>query len=242
MPANDFTDLDETLRRAGAACDAAETHGTVCGVLCAGMDEDEGWMDPILDEASGPQAAQDACRRALRRLCDDTRGLLRAGALEFAPLLPDDEAAARADHGMVLIAGMVGAILARLRELASVREEPTETVITLSGEVLFERDRATLRATARDRLTPVADALRATGETAVIAGYTDSRGSDEYNRDLSQRRADAVRDALVAAGVAAARITTQGLGESQPVASNDTDEGRAKNRRVDVILLDAAAR
>lgn len=91
MPPIDFPELDDTLRRAGAACDAAETHGTLCGALCAGVDEGDAWVDHILDEASGPDEAQAACRRKLRDLCDETRGLLRAAALEFAPLLPDDE-------------------------------------------------------------------------------------------------------------------------------------------------------
>jgi outer membrane protein OmpA-like peptidoglycan-associated protein len=71
-----------------------------------------------------------------------------------------------------------------------------------------------------------------------IEGHTDARGTAGANRVLSQRRADAVRDALIAAGVAAARISSVGLGEDQPVASNDTEEGRARNRRVDVILED----
>jgi outer membrane protein OmpA-like peptidoglycan-associated protein len=131
--------------------------------------------------------------------------------------------------------------MARLRELASVREEPTETVITLSGEVLFESDRAELREGARERLTPVADAIRATGETAVIAGFTDSRGSDEYNRDLSQRRADAVRDFLIGEGVPSERIVAEGRGEASPIAANTTAEGRAENRRVEISLHPAAA-
>jgi outer membrane protein OmpA-like peptidoglycan-associated protein len=126
--------------------------------------------------------------------------------------------------------------MARLRELASVREEPTETVITLSGEVLFETDRAELRPQARDRLTPVADAIRATGETAVISGFTDSRGSDEYNRQLSQRRADAVRDFLIGEGVPADRIRSEGRGEMNPISPNTTAEGRAENRRVEISL------
>jgi len=92
MPATSFDDLDETLRRAGAACDASETHGTVCGVLCAGVESDDSWITHVLDQASGPAEAQQACRRALLTLRDEAHALLRGGTLEFAPLLPDDEA------------------------------------------------------------------------------------------------------------------------------------------------------
>ena len=91
MPANAFQDLDETLRRAGAACDAAESHGMLCGALCAGLESDRPWIDHILDEASGSGEAQQACRRSLSALRDSTHALLAGGSLEFAPLLPDDE-------------------------------------------------------------------------------------------------------------------------------------------------------
>jgi outer membrane protein OmpA-like peptidoglycan-associated protein len=74
-----------------------------------------------------------------------------------------------------------------------------------------------------------------------IQGYTDSRGNDESNRVLSLKRADSVRDALVAAGVDAKRISTEGMGEEQPIASNDSEDGRTKNRRV-VVSLEAANR
>lgn len=91
MPATSFDDLDDTLRRAGAACDAAETHGTVCGALCAGAEGEGDWLSHILDEASGSDEAQKACRRALLTLRDETYALLRSGTLEFELLLPDDE-------------------------------------------------------------------------------------------------------------------------------------------------------
>jgi len=74
-----------------------------------------------------------------------------------------------------------------------------------------------------------------------IEGHTDSRGTASTNQVLSQRRADAVRYALIAAGVAANRISSVGLGEGQPVAGNDSEEGRARNRRVDVIIEERAA-
>jgi hypothetical protein len=92
MPSNVFQDLDETLRRAGAACDAAESHGMLCGALCAGLDNDAAWIAHILDEASGSAEAQQACRRSLSALRDSTHALLANASLEFAPVLPDDEA------------------------------------------------------------------------------------------------------------------------------------------------------
>ena len=91
MPSTAFHDLDETLRRAGTACDAAESHGTLCGALCAGLDSDAPWLEHILDEATGTPEAQRRCREALLALRDSTHGQLAGGSLEFAPLLPDDE-------------------------------------------------------------------------------------------------------------------------------------------------------
>jgi outer membrane protein OmpA-like peptidoglycan-associated protein len=129
------------------------------------------------------------------------------------------------------------AAIERLRLLATVRVEATETIITLSGEVLFESDRAVLRPEARERLTAVAEAMRASPEQfAIVAGYTDSRGSDSHNQQLSQSRADAVRDFLLSAGVPADRLRSEGRGEASPIASNDSAEGRANNRRVEIIL------
>jgi outer membrane protein OmpA-like peptidoglycan-associated protein len=126
--------------------------------------------------------------------------------------------------------------MARLRELANVRQEATETIITLSGEVLFATGHSVLLPAALDRLSPVVEAMQATDETAVISGYTDARGSDELNRRLSQSRAESVRDYLIGQGIPSARIRAQGLGETNPIGSNDTVEGRAYNRRVEISL------
>ena len=71
-----------------------------------------------------------------------------------------------------------------------------------------------------------------------VAGHTDSMGSEAYNQGLSERRAQSVQDYLVSKGVKAQRLTAKGYGESMPVASNDTDAGRAENRRVELIVLD----
>lgn len=129
------------------------------------------------------------------------------------------------------------AAMERMRELAAVRQEPDETVITIRGEVLFASDQTEILPTGRDRLVTLADVLRDSGDqVAIIEGHTDSRGSDDYNIRLSRRRAEAVRDFLVSQGVPIARLRAVGRGEAMPIASNDSPEGRANNRRVEIHL------
>ncbi len=102
-------------------------------------------------------------------------------------------------------------------------------------DVNFEFDSATLTSGAEQILDGVAEKLRANENVRVrIEGHTDSVGSASYNEQLSQERADAVADYLVGQGVERDRMETTGFGESQPVATNDTDEGRAENRRVEL--------
>lgn len=110
-------------------------------------------------------------------------------------------------------------------------------VITLSGSVLFASNQATLLPEAQSRLAQVADVLLTTRErNLVIEGHTDSRGTDSYNLDLSQRRADAVRNYLVQRNYEADRIQAHGLGKGHPIADNASAEGRANNRRVEIII------
>jgi OOP family OmpA-OmpF porin len=113
-----------------------------------------------------------------------------------------------------------------------------EAVIELDG-VHFDFDKATLKPEAKAVLNEAA-ALLAKHERVVVevAGHTDSTGPEAYNQKLSERRAMAVQDYLVEKGVRASRLSAKGYGESMPVASNDTKEGRAENRRVELIVLD----
>ena len=126
---------------------------------------------------------------------------------------------------------------AELDTLAAVKEEERGLVITLSGSVLFASDKSELLPAAQDRLNHVADALLTTKERKLtVEGYTDSQGSFSHNKELSQRRADAVRSYLILRGYPGELIIANGIGEDSPVADNATPEGRADNRRVEIIV------
>lgn len=124
-----------------------------------------------------------------------------------------------------------------LSKSLAVKAETRGTVITLSGGVLFATGQATILPGAQAQLNQVADALKTQAEHHfTVEGHTDNQGTDAINNDLSNRRANAVRDYLVVRGVAAAVITAQGVGSTRPVADNKTTEGRAMNRRVEIIV------
>ncbi|MFQ3787517.1 OmpA family protein [Halomonas sp. A29] len=111
--------------------------------------------------------------------------------------------------------------------------------VTLDSEVTFAFDSAEIRPGAHQTLDQVAATLRENPNLRVrIEGHTDSVGSAQYNQGLSQRRADSVRDFLVSRGIAENRMTTRGFGLERPVATNETDEGRAQNRRVEILNWD----
>lgn len=127
---------------------------------------------------------------------------------------------------------------ADLARLGSVKQETRGVVLTLSGSVLFTSGSATLLPAAQVKLNDVADALvkQDPDSKMVVEGHTDSQGSASANQDLSQRRAQAVRDYLVSRGIAGDRVTAQGFGSSKPVADNSSAEGRADNRRVEIVV------
>lgn len=113
--------------------------------------------------------------------------------------------------------------------------EPVFEPVVLSSEVNFAFDSAKLKPQAEITLNEVAHRLRENTEIRVrIEGHTDSVGSAEYNQGLSQRRAESVRDYLASQGVSGDRMTAVGYGEERPVATNETPEGRALNRRVEI--------
>jgi outer membrane protein OmpA-like peptidoglycan-associated protein len=124
-------------------------------------------------------------------------------------------------------------------KFASIRRDARGTIVSLA-DILFDFNKATLRRDVEFNLVKIATILNQFAEMKVVVeGHTDSVGTEEYNLELTQRRAQVVLEFLVSQDVAADRLTAEGFGESRPVADNDTPEGRQKNRRVDLVIQDA---
>ena len=125
------------------------------------------------------------------------------------------------------------------QELAELRARETERGLVLTlGDVLFETGQAKLTADAMRKLYPLVTLLKESPRRSIfIEGHTDSSGSESYNLNLSQQRAEVVRDFLISTGITPERITARGYGEESPVASNTNETGRRENRRVEVIVM-----
>ena len=122
-------------------------------------------------------------------------------------------------------------------QAASVRREANMLAVTFKSDVLFDSGSAALKPGAYQEINRVAQVLIQYPETRIlVSGHTDSDGSEAFNQDLSVRRADNVRNALVGQGVQATRINTIGYGESQPIADNTTQAGKQLNRRVVITI------
>ncbi|WP_085315807.1 OmpA family protein [Derxia lacustris] len=125
-------------------------------------------------------------------------------------------------------------------ELSSLQAQQSDRgMVVTFGDLLFAFNSAALAPSAAPRIDKLAEFLNENPQRKIsVEGYTDSIGSDSYNQQLSQRRAEAIKQALLLKGIAADRVMTQGLGESYPVADNATADGRAMNRRVEVVIGD----
>ncbi len=147
-----------------------------------------------------------------------------------------------------VVGGTAGAIIGhqmdkQARELedelegADVERVGEGIIVTFDSGILFDFDSASLQATARANLRELAESLDAYGNTdLMVVGHTDAVGDADYNYQLSQQRAQAAASYLRGLGVSGSRINTLGRGETEPVASNESDYGRQQNRRVEVAI------
>ncbi|HXR89968.1 MAG TPA: OmpA family protein [Steroidobacteraceae bacterium] len=130
------------------------------------------------------------------------------------------------------------------QQLQDLQAKQTERGMVLTlGDVLFDTNKATLKPGADQKIDRLATFLQKNpNERLIIEGYTDSTGSEEYNEELSQRRAQAVANVLAGQGVPASRYQVVGKGQAFPVASNATPAGRQQNRRVEIVFSDQSGR
>ncbi len=120
---------------------------------------------------------------------------------------------------------------------------PAVEKVSFAADAFFDFDKATLKTEGKAKLDDLADKVKGLNLEVIIAtGHTDSKGSDAYNQKLSVKRADAVKAYLTGKGLDASRVYTEGKGEAQPVADNKSDEGRAKNRRVEIEVVGTRAK
>ena len=183
---------------------------------------------------SAVQQATEA-QKTLAATWDNLSNARREIATSKAELESEKQARQKAEQS-------AAAAMASLSKIAQVKEEQRGVVITLDGQVLFVTGKAELLPIARDRLNQVAQSLKELDDDKLVSveGFTDSRGADDTNMKLSQDRANAVKDYLVSQGVKPEKLRAVGRGEANPVASNDTAEGRANNRRVEIVIQSSA--
>lgn len=130
-----------------------------------------------------------------------------------------------------------GKLTDAMKEIAQVKEEKRGLIISLS-DILFDSGKATLLPGTQSKLTQLANILSGYSDRKIIVeGYTDNVGTDDFNLQLSEARAESVRNALIDHGVSADIISSVGYGKTKPVASNDTAAGRQQNRRVEIVVL-----
>jgi outer membrane protein OmpA-like peptidoglycan-associated protein len=175
------------------------------------------------------EQAEEAARREreAREEAEAARRLAQAQASEIELARREAELATEAADS-----------LRRRLEMLELRQTDRGVVVTL-GDVLFERGQTELQPDARENLADVVELLQTEPDKRIrIEGHTDSTGPASINLRISQQRADAVGNELISMGIDADRVQAIGMGEDFPIATNETDQGRRRNRRVDVILLD----
>ena len=217
-------------QRAEIATNAARSRQLDANIQQAGSEADRIRLQARTQEADQARARADAQARNAQ--------LAQQQALNAEQRAAQQQAAANAALAQASAAqDRVRALEAQLREMEALQTE-RGLIVTL-GDVLFAFNKADLTPQAAPRLDKLAGFLRQFPDRRLlIEGYTDSVGSDGYNQELSQRRAQSVRDALVQRGVDSSRITTPGYGKGYPVADNASAEGRAMNRRVEIVIAD----
>ncbi len=194
------------------------------------------------------EAQRTAAQEEARRLKEENEALAAANRAEAARLqqaMDEQRAAAQAELDRAAQekaaaeaerAELRAQLLQQFNSILATRDSARGLIVNMS-DVLFDTAKYALRPAAREKLAKVAGVISGhPGLKLEVEGHTDNVGSDEYNQTLSEKRGEAVRDYLMAQGIAPDSVTTRGFGESQPTASNETSAGRQENRRVELVV------
>lgn len=191
-------------------------------------------------QAEDARRAREEAEMAARREAESKQSAEQAQqeAAQARALAASSVTAAELARREAELASQQADTLRRQLENLQLRQTESGVVVTL-GDVLFRSGETSLRTEAMESLVEVVDLLQSEPDKKIrIEGHTDSTGNSDANLRISQQRADSVLEALVSLGVDASRVTSIGMGQDFPIATNETEEGKARNRRVDVILLD----
>ncbi|MBZ5526559.1 MAG: OmpA family protein [Acidobacteriia bacterium] len=188
--------------------------------------------------AAQAQAEQSrlAAERAAKERADAEAARQSALAGQQAAEAEVAKARAAAEQAEKEKAELRSKLLSQLNTILQTRDSARGLIINMS-DVLFDTGSYTLKPGAREKLAKISGIVMAHPSLNLqIEGHTDSVGTDEYNQTLSERRAGAVKDYLVQQGVASSAVVSKGFGKAQPVADNETAEGRQRNRRVELVV------
>ncbi len=205
---------ERSARSAAAAREEAEAEAETAQRVAADADQRAA---TALERASDAQATSLAAQAEARRVQEEAEATRQAAEAEMNRL---SEALGR---------------------IAETRRTALGLVMSLDeGYLKFDFDRADVRQESREILSRIAGILFTSEDFAItITGHTDARGDDDYNQQLSERRARAVADYLIGAGLASERFTVEGLGKAHPLDTSDSDEAHARNRRVELGIVNA---
>jgi len=185
---------------------------------------------------SGEEKAKAEAAAATQSAAQASDAAAAADAAQKAALAQEQEAKAQAAAATQSAAQLRATLLAQFNKLLPTKDSPRGLIVNLGG-VNFPSGKADLSVSAKERLSRFAGLVAAHPDLKFqVEGHTDNVGDTTLNQKLSQTRAEAVRDYLVQQGLPAESISAEGLGDADPVASNNTSEGRAQNRRVEIIV------
>ena len=199
----------------------------------------------VEDQRAALSAQRESARLDARtREADAAKGQVATARAEGAEQkVAADQARSEADAAHLAAASSEQQAAELQRQIDVLHAKPTDRGLVLTlGDVLFESGRADLKSGAAGNLDKLVAFLnKYPSRTVAIEGYTDSVGSEDYNLGLSERRAESVKSYLTSQGIDSGRLTASGMGESDPVAGNDSAAGRQQNRRVEVIVSNPPA-